>query len=323
MCKEKTKLDALFICLTPLQIIIALKIIEVKKIKSYAVLGSFVDTPKHQFYFNRIAENACWSKKIHPDNSLMGFSLLFSVKKYRKEISTELKKFYINSIYLASISDRHVQAFVYNLSFQSLYTFDDGLANIHPHSHYYDDDNIRGYKKLIWNCIDKKYSTSELRKLSRKHFTIFHGKSNIIKNVEFLDLFSSQGNDQNRAGEINILLGQPLTEVNPKCDSEFILQTVNKLNIQYYFPHPRENYTFPNNIEIIHSPLIFEEYVLDLYKHSTYQTINVYSFFSTVLLNLSNTSFTKLYCIESNLIPKSIYQTIKDHNNGKITFISI
>ncbi|OYQ72711.1 glycosyltransferase family 52 [Wohlfahrtiimonas sp. G9077] len=307
---RKETLEAVFICLTPLQMVIAEAIIRDNNIQRYGVLGIFADESKHRYYFERLTKDAIWHHHYVQPTGLHGLSVIRAVRAFRQKMLQALSMYTIDTLYLASISHLYLQALVYRLPFEALHTFDDGLANIYPHSHYYADDCTQSYKKRVWQYLVGKHSTREMRALSKKHWTIYANHPNIIEKIEPLTLFPIEMDDQPRTGQINILLGQPLYEMYPQCDQAFMEQVIDALKIEHYFPHPREKYVLNHAVNVMDSPLIFEAYVAKLYQTHDVAVINVYSFFSSVLVNVAHYPFVKTYAIDVDAIDRDIYTVL-------------
>lgn len=309
---RKETLEALFICLTPLQMVIAEAIIRDRNIQRYGVLGIFQDDAKHQLYFKRLTKGAVWHAHYVQPTGLRHLAIIRAVRTFRQNMLAALSVYDLKTLYMASISHPYLQALVYRLSYERLNTFDDGLANIYPRSHYYEDDCTQRYKKQLWHYLVGKHSTAQMRALSKKHWTIYGAHRNIIENTVPLTLFPIEMDDQPRKGQINILLGQPLYEMYPHLDQVFMERVIDALKITDYFPHPRENYVLNHCVTVLNSPLIFEEYIAKFYQTHEVERINVYSFFSSVLVNVAHYPFIKTYAIDVDEIDRDIYAMLDD-----------
>ena len=56
--------------------------------------------------------------------------------------------------------------------------------------------------------------------------------------------------------------------------------------ISHYFPHPREHYTIPQ-LNYIHTPLIFEDWLLQQHPQQAHTPIHIYHIASTAALHVS------------------------------------
>lgn len=314
MRKEKLELEALFVCYTPLQMLITQSIIDQNDIQKYGIILIAQHNEKYEYYFSKIVKKAIFSFKYSLNPELQKFYLLRAVKSFRKKLTEKLMTYLVKDIYVSSINNLYIQSLVFHLNFENLYTFDDGLANIYSKSLYYKDDDRPKWKRYIWNFLERKYSTKDIRNLSKQHFTIYPNNSNIIENVKVVNLITDDYMHKDGFEEINIFLGQPIYEVNPIFNDTYIENVIKELDIKYYFPHPREHYKLPASINIIESELIFEDYIIQLYKNSSYKKINVYSFFSSCMLNIQNLPFVEVNLIRLKGVDSRIYEVFEENN---------
>lgn len=122
-----------------------------------------------------------------------------------------------------------------------------------------------------------------IKKKTEVHFTIYKDLPNIVSNTKPIQLIKYTPPPYKKSNEISILLGQPLYPNKTKNQTLF-QDIVNKYKFEFYFPHPRENF-YIENIHYIETNLIFEHYLIDIINE--YSTINIYTFFSSVALNIN------------------------------------
>lgn len=215
----------------------------------------------------------------------------------------------VKNVYAASIDNRYIQLIASILNNTNFYTFDDGLANLNYNGSYYKNEELSRIREFLWGIIGVDFFVQNFRKRSKIHYSIYQDKKNIIDMVENISLFNGvKYKNSDVRGEINIFLGQPLYEVNVLADNEYINNVLKKLNINMYFPHPRENYIIDGNLDVIKSNLIFEDYILEFFeKNEQLININIYTFFSTAVLNLSNLYFINTYIVYDSKFNKDIY----------------
>lgn len=274
---------SLIMCVTPLQMLIAEKIIHKFKDQKFDVIVvALADNEKYRYYYKKLEKISCNSFYYVPKDGFLGFLEYINVLKKNGFAGK-----YTNC-FLASINSRHLQYIISKNKNTNIYTFDDGTANIIQNSIYYTDEKIFSWKKLIWQCIGIKYYMNDIKKLSKKHYTLYEGVSNIIENTEFLNLFESLESGCEPIKKINIYLGQPLTEISDKFTEQYILKALDNLQIDYYFPHPREKLIPKGNFEIISTPLIFEDYLIEYLAENKTEDINLYSYISSALLNVKS-----------------------------------
>lgn len=314
---------SLVICLTPLQMIIAEKIIEKNINQEFDLLViSLFDNEKYRYYFNRLKEsvNVANYYIYHPSNKIDNLKNFMAFKKFFKHYYPEFKRY--ENYYLASIDSRHCQWILSLASPEyNLYTFDDGTANIFPNSIYYVDKKNNLLTKIFLRLQGVKLMTLDLKNISKKHFTIYHNMPNAFNNVENISLFSNIKNaEKSKKRVVKILLGQPLYEISSELDYDYTNKVINKLNVDFYFPHPRENLTKfenVNNVEILKTNLIFEDFVVDFMRKNSDVALEIYSFTSSAAINCSGLDNVKIFFIYENIINEvnsDIYKIIMNLN---------
>lgn len=310
--------NKIFICLTPLQMRISEQIISQYVIVNYKIICLFlIDNEKYKYYYEALKKNSSDSFVYYPKEKATGFSLLKDVYIFKKMIIKSGILNNITSVYVASIDNRYVQLIISMLKNVNVYTFDDGFANLNYNGSYYRDENLSKFRLFLWRIVGISFFAQDIRKKSEMHYTLYNGKRNIttpLNNVKLIeDIVDPRSKIQS---EINIFLGQPLYEVNILVNNCFLNDTLKKLNIDLYFPHPREKYIIDSNVKVESSNLIFEDYVLDLfYKNDKAIKINIYTFFSTAVLNLDNVHFINCYVVlNEDYFGKEIYRIFNDFN---------
>lgn len=310
-----SKKYSLFVCLTPLQMKIAKRIIEIQSIQNYKLVGLFLSQSKKYDHYFDLLKHDCEDFYIYyPKNGVSGFSALKDVYNFKKGLykSGILKD--VNQIFLAAIDNRYFQLIVSGLSKVKIYTFDDGYANLNYNGSYYKSGIPNLMKKLIWWLVGVKVFTINIRNLTQKHYTIYPNKKNISKELSFVSLMEFEKKYKAPNKKINIFLGQPLYEVNSKADDCYINNLLEKLKVDLYMPHPRENYVVKNNnLKIVNTNLICEDYVINLLAEN--YEVNLFSFFSTTLLNfLAFERVGKKVIYDPNLFGDECYEVLKDEN---------
>lgn len=306
----------LFICLTPLQMKIAKRIIEVENIQSYKLVGLFLsESKKYHHYFDLLKKDCVDFFVFYPKNSVSGFRALKDVYDFKKGLyKSEILKD-VNQIYFASIDNRYVQLIASNLREAEVFTFDDGYANLNYNGSYYQNGKPNLVRKLLWGFVGVKLFTKNIRDLIVKHYTIYPDKENISSNLGLLTLVNLSGSCQSENKSLNIFLGQPLYEVNSKANTYYINNLLIKLDIDIYLPHPRENYVIKefNKLKVVDTNLICEDYVIELLKLN--YNVNIFSFFSTTMLNFLNFERVGKFVIyDPNLFRDELYEVMKNEN---------
>lgn len=292
----------LIICYTPLQVLIAEKIMEQHKGEDfYAVMVDSIGNKKFEYYSLRLSLKA--KKFLRIKESFKSLNRL-------KDILCLKMKFYklsFDKVFIASINDLYIQNIVSYISFQELFTFDDGTSNIINSGEFYEKDKS-GVKRNIINFLTQnKYTVGKFKNISKAHYTIFSGFSNLIENrievnlIAKKEIFSDLVRPKNT---VNILLGQPIYHTKV-LNIELAKRVIEDFNIYQYFPHPREDYIV-DCVEYIDTPLIFEDYIMQ--NQDKYYRVYTY-FSSSVLqiLNFPNIEIISLRVDTNNLSYNTVY----------------
>lgn len=273
----------LFICMTPLQILIARSVIVKKKMENYSFLiFHYNDNEKYKYYINLLRNDGV-EVLVYQITSKTKFERFFELWRIRRFLH-EIKKNNFNSIYLSSVDNALIHAALQDLSFEYLYTFDDGLANLYADSSYYLDKEAR-IQKIIKKFLGIKWSLNLIKGMSATHYSIYKNRKNIIDRVDYIDLIPSCGLMQKKIEKREVLklyIGQPLHEVDACFTKDFIKKALKKCGVKSYFPHPRENVE-NDDFNYIRSNLILEDFYVEL---SNKYDVQLYTFFSTAVLNI-------------------------------------
>lgn len=268
----------LIICCTPLQVLIAEKIIEMHPNEQF--LGAMlhtVENPKFSYYKQRLKEktDAFFSMQQHTDRISLLKEIIY-LKQYFKG-----KKF--KRVFVANFTELHIQFLLSAITFEQFNTFDDGTVNIVKNSPFLKDDQKTFIRQVINLLLGNKYHSQKLRRLSHMHYTIYPNFPNIIQNTINIPLMEDNQTEINEQIPINILLGQPVYQDN-HLNITLAQRVIKQFNIDYYLPHPREKYHL-ENVEYIDTPLIFEDYMLQYFSN---RKCRVYTYFSSAILNILN-----------------------------------
>lgn len=290
----------LIICLTPLQALIAQRLITQYTPPSFDLLMlcyEDTDNAKFRHYF-QVASRRCRRADY----------ALIPQNKWRRELTLHrllngLDKQYATA-FAASIDNPNVQYVLNKIRFAALETFDDGTGNLIPGSMLYRNSGNRR-RQLMNRLRGIRRQTEELRRLSQRHHTLYPGQPNIAAPTVPLDLWAENQklpeNGQNafRQQETDptrrILLGQPLL---PEVAGNVALAEtlLRRFGIGEYFPHPRETYRV-SGAEYIVSPLIFEDYLLESLRRQPDARFEIYHLVSTAALNVYAFPRTAVYAV--------------------------
>ncbi len=280
----------LIIAFTPLQILIALKIIEKHSDEDfYGVVFAKKKHTKILTYAKKL-ENACKYFQFIPVSEKLG-SLAGNIDILRW-LFYGLKIPQADNIYLCNLDWYIIRLLLPRQHKANLITFDDGTANLQDRI-----INSPENQGTFFRYICKFFripSAQKLLKRQTKHYSIYPYPNNMGPS-EYLPLFTPAQENKIRVfnEEEIILLGQPIYEMQGEKALEkniaFTERIIKEYHITKYFPHPREDY-YISNIEYIDSPLIIEDYLMQELKEHPERKYIIYSYCSTAVLNLQGIS---------------------------------
>ena len=279
----------LFICLTPLQALIAQALIRQTAQPADLLMVCYPEAhnAKFQHYYQQTAAQ-CRRSRYY----------LIPASKWQRELTLHrllngLDTHY-HTLYAASIDNPHVQYPASHLQFDQLETFDDGTGHLYPQSILYQTPTPSLQRRIL-NTLHRIHHTAQsLRQLSRQHHTLYPNLPNIVSPTIPLQLWQMQPENERSAflrsqndnpAPLHILLGQPLY---PEAQRNIALmqRIAARFPISHYFPHPREHHPIPS-LNYIHTPLIFEDWLLQHIQHHPHTPIHIYHLISTAALNVS------------------------------------
>lgn len=297
----------LIICMTPLQVLIAKKIIEnIESDKCIGIYMTYTDNKKHRYYYEILKKTCELSSFILLDNrnSIERLKTFYIVNKQCKKLDLSNKS--IDRVLLASVDTMFVQYVISKIGFNELITFDDGTANIFQNSSYFIQQKQSLSKIIFRKLIGLKLSTIEdVKKLSTLHYSVYPDEKNIISNVKEISLFNSK---LNASDNINfktkrIILGQPLDSfIGIDTYKSIVLDMSKLLNINYFFPHPRENIEFHEHLNVIDSELIIEDYLIKELEANPNLRFELYTFFSSSVLLIKNFERVSVNIVANDLL---------------------
>ncbi len=285
----------LVICMTPLQVLIAEKIIGLYPNEEfYGLMIALNKNDKYNYYYERL-DRACYkSKIINVQNPYIGLCI-FMLYKITKFFTVNF-----NNVFVASVDNPFIHYVISSIKFDTLKTFDDGTANINISSVYYIESaytlKVSLFRKILGIKVDLEY----LKKISSVHYTIYENIPNIVKNTKLIRLFKLERKEEVEYNQtVKILLGQPFQELG--VEKDYVHNIVNKFNPHYYYPHPREIDRI-EDVSYIDTKLIFEDYIIQqIEKHPNTKFV-IGGIFSTVLFNIAQLSNVELYAFKCNAI---------------------
>ncbi|OFV45934.1 MULTISPECIES: glycosyltransferase family 52 [Oligella] len=304
------KIKSLFVCTTPLQSLIAEKIIShegLDKSDCILIYIALTDNNKNYYYFSKLSNGMYLGDYIKTNRSLA------TVTHLRKILKN--KKF---NVYIGSIDDTLVHYVLSFVDCQELVTFDDGTANIFINSTFFtgvERGIFRGFiLKVVNYILGNRFTLEKVKSKLKKHYTIYPEFQNVVDRTETLQLLDFKKNNRATHGEINIFLGTMYEDVvNKKSNADLLWEKVRNFiensNVEWiYIPHPRDQRKI--NIESIEdSLLIAEEQIYSL--REKYKQINLYGFASSAQFNLLNIPGITIYPVYSNLLSKTLTDVVE------------
>ena len=303
----------LIICYTPLQVLIAEKIIEkYPEQRFYGVMIYVSKNAKFTHYTERLKKKCADFFELHQHTDRISLIREIIALKFHFTGKT------FDRVFVASINDLQIQFLLSSIYFNEIYTFDDGTANIVNSSVYYQKEPDTFVRKWINRLFGNKYSVQKLKRLSKRHYTIYPDFNNIVENTLPVHLFEGSkqvGHDDEKV--VSILLGQPVYLESQK-NIDLAKRVIEQFNIDYYLPHPREQYNI-DNVTYIETPLIFEDYIA---KNFSDKRCRIYTYFSSAVLNVKseNIEVIALRINTDNLAFIECYELL---NNMAINIIDI
>lgn len=277
----------MIICATPLQSIISERIMEVNKTVAFDVIYlSSLNDIKNNFYYKKISKKA-YKSSFYNVSSSNNFDKIYKVLALRFKVKKQFREKY-ETIYIASIHDKYCQSVLGNLNYNNLNTYDDGIANINYHSIFYLTSAESLKSKIFWSLLGNNKNINFIKSNSVKHYSIYKSQRNIVDNISYLNIFDINHSNALKNEKAVFFLGQPLYELDKSYNQFFLDKVLNYLKPDYYFPHPREKLYTVKNCNKIESEKIFEDYLISYIKKNPNTDIVVYSFFSTVLININS-----------------------------------
>lgn len=279
-------MNSVFLVRTPLQYRIARRIVSKNNIKSYKII-ILADV-----HFDTYSDTLI----IYRTNKL------FEYLKIRKHLLTHD----YNEVYIASISNYIFQACIKCIPLSTLYTFDDGSANLLSESAMNKKSNFKDYiKGILFNFILKLPDERRIKEIAKLHYTIFEPVESSNRLVYLDNVFNSiedEGYKNHQCKKATILIGSCYKELSKKSENlkKLIYSTLPTENI-YYIPHPRSKDLIFFNIPVIKSGYVAEEVIQKMLLEGC-EEILVIGCFSTTHLNLHGIPGISLIVLDSDII---------------------
>lgn len=274
----------LIICTSPLQVILAERIIASRPGESfYGLMFSRSVNDKTEHYYQRLRALSHEAEHLvvpYDGNRWSKYLLLPQMACKGKRLGS------IQRVYISSLDIIELQFILSAHPRAEVYTFDDGLINVTPTAWEGMIKNYDGgYSRLMRKLLGAP-TVEELIQRSQKHYTIYR-LPNVMPRTEYLPLFEPVQEPAGQAERtVRILLGQMLYwEGDHSRNEQLAGEVVRKYDIHYYMPHPKEGYQVAG-VEYLHSPLVFEDFILQALREHPTTHYEVYLYCSTPSLNL-------------------------------------
>lgn len=312
----------LFICGTPLHCLIVSRIIEIEKLSSQDNEVLYLsyknkDQTIHKQYYSRLSDLAKNSNFIEINRRIFFYFYLLK-KMFNKKM--------FNSVYVANINMPIVHFILSIIRFNYLYSYDDGVGNIVSGSDLYVRKQTLKIiiRDIIYFCFGNRFSLQKVRKITNKHYTIYHNMENIHNNLCYLDIFHRKEvitNNGSRSASCIVLLGTVYSEVVENKNDKLVLikliqKFINKsLYPVIYIPHPRDIENYFKNVTYCFNHEIAEFELSKLV--GSYNDITLCGFVSTVQFNVMNYPNIKNFYFHSELLRINVLNL---YNKVGITF---
>ncbi len=315
----------LFICITPLELLIAEKIIKFKKLqKNKCKIIFFIDekNKRNNFYLSRIKKIARGSQ-------------FFLLNKYRYpvyffKLNNLVQKYHIRHIYIAAIDSSLIQFILSKNNYNKIFTFDDGIGNLTKK--YNMDFNLPLYKKFLYALVGNRYNKQRILLESSDHFTIYKGKkNNFSKKPIFIgQLFNNIRFHGKKS--CSLIIGPVFKDLFNESELDKLNYIISKYKIflskisnkekTYVMNHPREmNFKYNLiNITKIQSKFLAEDYIYKILSNK-YKSVNLFSFpVSTVTINLEHVKNVKNFFLYSAKNSERSFEAIKVVNKMNLNY---
>ena len=303
----------LVVCWTPLQMLIAEKIIKSHPNEKFymIVMSHSGKNEKYDYYSSILSQKSerFYSFYLEPQsqNKLFVYTSLLELK-FKSLLFPPLK-----TIYLAHISSPEVHTLVSTYPNAEIRTFDDGSSNLLKKSAFLNNANRISTgemsRKFYEIFINSTQSVKSVRERSIEHYTIFKDLKNIMddghRKMHYLPLFdvSKLKPSKEIRDTVKIILGSP-----DKGMKEISEKAIKHFRIKYATLHPRQRYELSNAITL-QSPYIIEDYMLKEIEKNPHKRYEIYTFFSGAALTMKDFPNVSVYALKPSSLPRDYWLT--------------
>tara|TARA_B110000003_G_C16650574_1_gene533947 strand:+ start:1353 stop:2324 length:972 start_codon:yes stop_codon:yes gene_type:complete len=305
-----------FICITLLQLKIATKIIEKKRLNKENCLCFYYsnsNTASNRYYLG-IIKKKC-SKIIDLRNTNQFPKYFFLLRKKFNSIK-------VTNAYVSNIDGIYVQFVLSLVNPIKIFTFDDGAGNLYQNTNYNIGYDFGKIKSFIYKIFGNKFSVTKIISKRICHYSIFDKYKNFSsKKIIHINLFQNIKRIKKKKNKsCNVVLGTVIDEYFShkknkysvkKNFSNFLSKFKDKT---FYIKHPRaklkDNFNNKKIINVI-SKKIAEDFIIENLI-TNYDQINLYCYpVSTVQINLEKFREINNILILTDDMPQRAFDGIK------------
>lgn len=303
----------IIICCTPLQVLIAERIMELYPDEPFFAIGCMQRrTEKLEAYLLRLKEKCQGGgiiiSEVTPATAFQDYKRTLSLYAMAYRIPKPRR------VFVSNIEKPTLHALLHRSWSAEIITFDDGTRNLVETLSASDMADIEDgiFQRALSRLMHPPLRMKDLFLRKKKHYSIYN-YPNSMGQSEYIELFPREpvSADEEQAVEIarevSIFLGQPIYEFDHGDTWNIALSksVVEKYRPDYYLPHPREQYHI-EGVEYLNTPYILEEYLVWAMVQHPHWTFHVYSFCSTALLNVCQFPQVEITVIKPSILSPKI-----------------
>ena len=148
-----------------------------------------------------------------------------------------------------------------------------------------------------------KYINSKIKPKIINHYTIYKKIDNIVDNDKIIDIelfnFDINSDKSKNNDTVIFFIGQPYNEFFDEFNPDKFEKKLIALGVNIYIKHPREMIELAH-IHDVSTDEIFELYLEKFFEKNSEKSIKIYSYFSSVMFNLSCINGIELVCLKNN-----------------------
>jgi beta-galactosamide-alpha-2,3-sialyltransferase len=281
---------SLCVCLTPLHVLIAKRIAELRgQPFSQGLYLTSADNAKSRYYAEEMRRFCSESEYlVLPGESSYAWPRRLSIWLRRWQYRRSFSRFQsVGTLCVPSSLNHYIYILLSAVQFLELETFDDGLINIQS-----DSPLALWHTSVTAKCFllaaGVTYWPERIRSVARRHYSIYDVE-NLCSRVVRLALIEAGGQSasQTDSRRIRLFLG-PAPEAGDKVWNAFVAAS-RELSPDAYLPHPRELRHELEGVPILDTPMVAEDYIVSRLKADPDIAFEIYGCESSALINLART----------------------------------